>query len=73
MIFIRKAPFLFGLLAIFSIYSMVESISPYDIGDFLLMPLFLIAFHLRDSKTWWLNHPPVDDLLVKMQAKQVST
>ena len=38
---------LFGVLGIWCIYSLVESISPLDVGDFLLIPLIMIALYQK--------------------------
>ncbi len=42
--FIRTSWIKFGLLLIWCLYSLVESISPLDMGDFILIPLLMLAY-----------------------------
>jgi len=41
---------LFGLLGIWCIYSLVESLGPIFIGDFLLIPLLMLAFYQKGKE-----------------------
>lgn len=42
--FAKSSVLMFGMLLIWGLYSLVESISPLDIGDQILIPLLMIAY-----------------------------